>query len=297
MRKYLSKYKWQIILAFAVFIVIIPAVINWFFKLESPCNFFVAEWGAGDVLAFYGAMLASVTTILGVYISIEYAQRNYQMDEANRVKPYLSLTHYKSESKTNWGLGIPAEATDADGVEQPQSYYTEYKLDKVYIVIAQSEIRFQDKLSDKQQQRIKSGGFEWYDHGGGCRSLQSHPFVSMPFDVENVGSGAAINTMIAFYKKGEARRGASLYTIKQGASFYFHVFCDDAESVVGSEYVIELLYGDIIGNYYSQKYPVHFKRDAGTGQFCTRVNLTGKQELDKKSTKEPQDGENEAGNA
>lgn len=297
MRKYLSKYKWQIILAFTVFIVIIPAVINWFFKLESPCNFFVAEWGAGDVLAFYGAMLASVTTIFGVYISIEYAQRNYQMDEANRVKPYLSLTHYKSESKTNWGLGIPAEATDADGVEQPQSYYTEYKLDKVYIVIDQAEIRFQDKLSDNQQQRIKSGGFEWYDHGGGCRSLQSHPFVSMPFDVENVGSGAAINTMIAFYKKGEARRGASLYTIKQGASFYFHVFCDDAESVVGREYVIELLYGDIIGNYYSQKYPVHFKRDAGTGRFCTRVNLTGKQEIDEKNMKESQNGENETGNA
>ena len=296
MRKYLSKYKWQIILAFTVFIVIIPAVINWFFKLESPCNFFVAEWGAGDVLAFYGAMLASVTTIFGVYISIEYAQRNYQMDEANRVKPYLSLTHYKSESKTNWGLGIPAEATDADGVEQPQSYYTEYKLDKVYIVIDQAEIRFQDKLSDNQQQRIKSGGFEWYDHGGGCRSLQSHPFVSMPFDVENVGSGAAINTMIAFYKKGEARRGASLYTIKQGASFYFHVFCDDAESVVDNEYVIELLYGDIIGNYYSQKYPVQFKRDADTGRFCTSVDLTGKQEIDEKNMKESQNGENETGN-
>ena len=297
MREYLSKYKWQIILAFTVFIVIIPAVINWFFKLESPCNFFVAEWGAGDVLAFYGAMLASVTTIFGVYISIEYAQRNYQMDEANRVKPYLSLTHYKSESKTNWGLGIPAEATDADGVVQPQSYYTEYKLDKVYIVIDQAEIRFQDNLSDNQQQRIKSGGFEWYDHGGGCRSLQSHPFVSMPFDVENVGSGAAINTMIAFYKKGEERRGASLYTIKQVDSFYFHVFCDDADSVVDNEYVIELLYGDIIGNYYSQKYPVQFKRDAGTGRFCTRVNLTGKQEIDEKNMKESQNGENETGNA
>lgn len=297
MRKYLSKYKWHIILAFAVFIVIIPAVINWFFKLESPCNFFVAEWRAGDALAFYGAMLASVTTIVGVYISIEYAQRNYRIDEANRVKPYLSLTHYKSESKSNLFAGFSLGTTEAERVEQPQSYYTEYKLDKVYIVIDQAEIRFQDKLSDKQQQRIKSGGFEWYDHGGGFRSLQSHPFVSMPFDVENVGSGAAINTMIAFYKKGEARRGASLYTIKQGASFYFHVFCDDAESVVGSEYVIELLYGDIIGNYYSQKYPVHFKRDADTGRFCTRVNLTGKQEIDEKNMKESQNGENETGNA
>lgn len=287
MRKYLSKYKWHIILAFAVFIVIIPAVINWFFKLESPCNFFVAEWGAGDVLAFYGAMLASVTTILGVYISIEYAQRNYRIDEANRVKPYLSLTHYKSESKTNWGLGMSAEATDADRTENSQSYYKEYKLNEVYIVIDQAEIHFQDRLADNQQKRLKSGGFEWHDHGSGFRSLHSRPFVSMPFDVENVGSGAAINTMIAFYKKGEKRRGATLYTIKQGDSFYFHVFCDDAESIGDSEYVIELFYGDIIGNYYSQKYPVRFKRDVVTRQCYPCVDLTGKQEIDEKNTEEP----------
>lgn len=83
-------------------------------------------------------------------------------------------------------------------------------------------------------------------------------FVSMPFEVENVGNGAATNTMIAFYKKGEKRKGVSLYTLKQGDSFYFHIFCDDEDIVEGTDYVIELLYGDIIGNYYSQKYPVAF---------------------------------------
>lgn len=297
MRKYLSKYKWQIILAFAVFIVIIPAVINWFFKLESPCNFFVAEWEAGDVLAFYGAMLASVTTILGVYISIEYAQRNYRIDEANRVKPYLSLTHYKSESKSNLFAGLSLGTTEAERVEQPQSYYKEYKLNEVYIVIDQAEIRFQDRLSDSQQRRLQSGGLEWHDHGDGSRVLLPHPLVSMPFDVENVGSGAAINTRIAFYKKGEERRGANLYTIKMKDSFYFHIFCDDAERVVGREYVIELLYGDIIGNYYSQKYPVQFKKDAGTNQVYPTVILTGKQEKDERNIKESQNGENETGNA
>lgn len=102
--------------------------------------------------------------------------------------------------------------------------------------------------------------------------------------------------MIAFYKKGEKRRGASLYTIKPGSSFYFHVFCDNADSVAGSEYVIELLYGDIIGNYYSQKYPVRFARDAKTRQFCTTVDLTGKQEIDERNMKEPQDGKNENAN-
>lgn len=296
MKKYFFKYKWEIVVAFAVFIIIIPVIINCLFKLESPCDFFVAEWEPGDVLTFYGAMLASVTTILGVYISVEYAQRNYRIDAANRVKPYLALTHYKSQSKSNLFAKLPSEAAGEDRVEQPQSYYKEYKLEKVFIIIGQTEIQFRDKLSAAQEQRLKSGGFEWRPFGNGCYALQAHTFVSMPFDVENVGSGAATNTMIAFYKKGEKRRGTSLYTIKQKDSFYFHVFCDDADSVVDSEYVIELIYGDIIGNYYSQKYPIKFARDAETGQFCTTVDFTGKQELDERNTKEPRDGKNETGN-
>lgn len=297
MKKNFLKHKRKIMLAFLVFIVIIPAVINWIFKLKAPCDFFVAEWGASDVLAFYGTMLASVTTILGVYISIEYAQRNYRIDEANRVKPYLTLIHYKVQSKSNLFSGPSFGTTDTDRVEQPQSYYKEYKLEKVHIIIDQEKIQFQDELSDGQQQCLKSGGFEWYNHGSGHYTLQAHPFVSMPFEVENVGSGAATNTMVAFYKKGEKRRGIQLYTIKQGNSFYFHIFCDDANIVIDNEYVIELLYSDIIGNHYSQKYPVKFTIDAKTGRFCTTVDLTGKQEIDERNMEEPQDGQDENGNS
>ena len=88
MKSFLSKHKWKLLLAFIIFIVAIPFGINSLFKLTSPLDIFVAEWEAGDALAFYGVMLASATTIIGVYISIEYAQRNYRVDEVNRVKPY-----------------------------------------------------------------------------------------------------------------------------------------------------------------------------------------------------------------
>lgn len=280
MKAYLSKYKWKLLLAFVIFIVAIPFGINSLFKLTSPLNIFVAEWEAGDALAFYGVMLASATTIIGVYISIEYAQRNYRIDEANRVKPYLALTHYKSHSKTNLFSNLASRQTGESVGEQVQgtSVYEEYRMERVYITINHTTIEYKDKLSDTQQQRLKSGGFEWINHGGGCHSLQAHTFVSMPFEVENVGNGAATNTMIAFYKRGEKRNGVSLYTIKQGDSFYFHIFCDDANIVKGENYIIELLYGDIIGNYYSQKYPVAFNDDEKTKQFCTAVDLSGKQE-------------------
>lgn len=292
MKAFLSKHKWKLLLAFAIFIVAIPFGINGLFKLTSPLNIFIAEWGAGDALAFYGVMLASATTIIGVYISIEYAQRNYRIDEANRVKPYLALTHYKSHSKTNLFSGFAPSQTGKIIGEQDQgtSAYEEYRLEKVYIIINQATIEYRDRLSDAQQQRLKSGGFEWRNQGGGCHTLQARSFVSVPFEVENVGNGAATNTMVAFYKKGEKRRGVSLYTIKQGDSFYFHIFCDDANIVKGHDYIIELLYGDIIGNYYSQKYPVVFDEDAEMKRFCTTVDLSGKQELTDMNTEEDENG-------
>ena len=101
MKSFLSKHKWKLLLAFIIFIVAIPFGINSLFKLTSPLDIFVAEWEAGDALAFYGVMLASATTIIGVYISIEYAQRNYRVDEAIMVKTYLALTDYKFHSKIN----------------------------------------------------------------------------------------------------------------------------------------------------------------------------------------------------
>lgn len=243
MKAFFSKYKWKLLLAFAIFIVAIPFGINSLFKLTSPLNIFIAEWGAGDALAFYGVMLASATTIIGVYISIEYAQRNYRIDEANRVKPYFALTHYKSHSKANLFSNLAPGQTEKSIGEQDQdtSAYEEYRLERVYITINQATIEFRDRLSDAQQQRLKAGGFEWCNQGGGCHTLQARAFVSMPFEVENVGNGAATNTMVAFYKKGEKRKGVSLYTIKQGDSFYFHIFCDDANIVKGNDYIIELL--------------------------------------------------------
>mgnify|MGYP001150633379 FL=1 len=292
MKAFFSKYKWKLLLAFAIFIVAIPFGINSLFKLTSPLNIFIAEWGAGDALAFYGVMLASATTIIGVYISTEYAQRNYRIDEANRVKPYFALTHYKSHSKANLFSNLAPGQTEKSIGEQDQdtSAYEEYRLERVYITINQATIEFRDRLSDAQQQRLKAGGFEWCNQGGGCHTLQARAFVSMPFEVENVGNGAATNTMVAFYKKGEKRKGVSLYTIKQGDSFYFHIFCDDANIVKGNDYIIELLYGDIIGNYYSQKYPVVFDEDAETKRFCTTVDLSGKQELTDMNTEEDENG-------
>ncbi len=285
MKTFLLRYKWKLLFAFVLLIIVVPFGINCLYKLTPPCNFIAAEWDAGDALAFYGAMLASATTIAGVYISIEYAQKNYRIDEANRVKPYFALTYYNSHTTTNLLSSLPLnEKNEAENNQPQESEYEEYKLERVYIVIEKTKILFQGKLSSAQQNRLRSGGFEWENQGDGHHILQPHPFVSVPFEVENVGNGAATNVMVAFYEKGAEPKGVNLYTIKQGTSFYFHVFCDDTEFVTEKKYTIELLYGDTIGNYYTQKYPLTFSIDAETKKLRTLVDLEGKQEV--KNTEE-----------
>lgn len=289
MKALFAKYKWKTIIAFVIFVIIFPLVINWLFKVDAICDFFAAEWGPGDALAFYGTILASAVTIIGVYITVEQAQHNYHTDEINRVKPYLALTHYKTHVNNDILSGLryqdTSSETPANSVE-----YEEYRLKSIYIIIENDGVKFTNKLSDSQQHRLQSGGLEWHDHGSGCRSLQAHPYISIPFEVENVGNGAANNTMVAFYKKGAERRGVSVYTLKQGDSFYFHIFCDDSDIVADSEYIIEVCYRDILGNGYSQKYPVFFGNNTESSQYYTKIDLTGNQEKDEKDTEAQPNG-------
>ena len=208
------------------------------------------------------------------------------MDEANRVKPYFALTHYKNRINLNLFSTLPLEKISENKVDQYQNDYNEYKLREIYIVIEESEILFVDKLSQKQMKCLKSGGIEWCNKGANCYTLQRQDFISIPFDVENTGNGAATNTIIAFYKREGKRKGVSLYTIKKDEAFYIHIFCENINNVVGSKYVLELLYSDIIGNDYSQKYPFKFEEDKKTKQFHVAVDLSGKQEIDQGNLKE-----------
>lgn len=276
MKKFLATHKWKIIGILGVFIVGIPAIINWLFKLHAPCSFLVAEWSAGNVLAFYGTLLASVATIVGVYLSIDYAQKNYREDEANRVRPYLALTHYKSKSKCKI-FSTVLDSANSESYKDPEEYYKEYKLDKVFIIIGSEGILFKDGLTDAQQEALKSGGLGWRNDGGMHYTLRPLNIVSMPFEIENVGTGACLNTMIVFYKKGSARRGINVFTIKSGESAYCHIFSDEQNSSLYGEYILEFIYSDILGNCYSQKYDVEFGINPEGGKFFSSINLQAEQ--------------------
>lgn len=273
MKEYFLKHKLKIAVGFLIFVVAIPIIINCLFKFSSPCKLFAAEWEAGDALDFYATMLGSVATIVGVYLSIDAAQKNYHEDEINKVKPYLALTHYKSKSRITLGIGTNEDQQK----REKHSYYEEYKLTKIYIVVSSKTIEFRDQLDKSQADLLQSSGLGW-EVTGSKASLKSYRLISMPFDIENVGNGAALNTYICFSKKGNKFRGMNVFTLKVGQSFYCHIFSSEQDDSILGEYILKLAYEDILGNKYSQEYNIEIKANEKTGGIKELIDLTGKQE-------------------
>lgn len=272
MKSYLFKHKWKIIGSIIIFWVLIPLIINLAFKIDAVTSIFAAEWSAGDVLSFYGSIIAAVVTIIGVYITIDYSRKNFNEDEMNRIRPYMALTHYKFRArKVLLGNNTPVET------ENQGDFYEEYKLEKIYIVLNESSIEIKDKLEKDQLDILMSGGMHWESRSNGRAALRSYPYISYPFKVENVGCGAAINTVIGFCEEQKPRRGVSVFTLKPGDSAYLHIFCEDAKKIGNKRYVLDFSYYDTRGNGYSQKFLLNLYYDAYTDTAKGTIDLAGDQ--------------------
>ena len=255
-----------------IFWVLIPLIINLAFKINAVTSIFAAEWSAGDVLSFYGSIIAAVVTIIGVYITIDYSRKNFDEDEMNRIRPYMALTHYKFRArKVLLGNNTPVET------ENQGDFYEEYKLERIYIVLNESSIEIKDKLEKDQLDILMSGGMHWESGSNGRAALRSYPYISYPFKVENVGCGAAINTVIGFCEEQKPRRGVSVFTLKPGDSAYLHIFCEDAKKIGNKRYVLDFSYYDTRGNGYSQKFLLNLYYDAYTDTAKGTIDLAGDQ--------------------
>ena len=258
MKEYLSKYKWQIIIFSLVFIFLIPLAINAIFKQKAPCNFWVAEWGAGDALSFYGTLLASVATIIGVYMTIQYAQKSYKDDIRNQVLPFFAVTQLRGRSNYNPFLdGFDDTGTtgcnESNNTNPP--LYEESKLSKIYFCLETSEIKNYIDLPPRYIELLEKSGASWAAAADGCYMLQKHPFISFPMEIENVGNGTAIYVRIGFFKNSDTPQYLPPVNLKAGEKFYIHIFSAIPIEKTYGEYKLSIQYQDIYKNSYMQEYP------------------------------------------
>lgn len=272
--KYKQALKFVSVLLF--FALVGPLFLNWFFYLPSLCPVFNVGWGIEDALSYYGTMVAAVATVVGVYVSIEAAQKNYHEDEVNKVKPYLALTLYHSACNVRL-FGDDQNNSSTHEKDNPPSY-EEYILDKVCIVIENQQILFKRKLSDEQRKIVETYGIHLRDIGNLEYVIDSGNYIDLPLMIENIGNGAATNMYIGFYRKDDDARGINLYTFKVGQVAHCEIFSNAPKEELFGEYILNMTYGDISGHHYSQRYPITI--GAPGNQYGYTIDLNGFQTAD-----------------
>ena len=218
-----------------------------------PIKFLQAEWSAGDVLAFYGVLVGAVATVWGVYLSIQYSRSNYQEDVKNRVLPFIALTTLKVRSKYS-----PFHIADIRKKISDPNEYEEYKVEKIYYIIEKGKITPKTGLTNEQEQKLKQGGMRWETNDSGTTQLVCIDLVTLPFELENVGNGAANRFRIGLNSQTTEEKDWQYTTpmpLKVGETLYVHVYCEDGEESKGN-YILDLFYEDIYSNKYRQRYGI-----------------------------------------
>jgi hypothetical protein len=99
---------------------------------------------------------------------------------------------------------------------------------------------FTDQLSKEQKGIVERAGFSWKPEGKGHYIPEFKNYLSMPFQIDNVGGGAALNSQLIFAKDGTKRRGVTFYTLKPDDNFYFHIFSESITDEMYGTYTLEL---------------------------------------------------------
>lgn len=262
MRKYLQKYKKAIIIYFVFGVIIIPLFIHILFKIDAPLPFLVAEWEAGDVLAFYGVLIGALATIAGVYLSNVAAQENYRKDVVNRSLPFMTVTARKVKTVD---LDNDGDAPDVN-LKNNDTYaaFEEYDVERLYFVIEKGVVRICEFLTDEQMQFVQTGGHGRDELFPGGYSYYSVRSIYTPLEIENVGNGAAtvFSVGINNTKLSKIERIFSIArTLKVGQKFYIAIYSENIDKSNCGEYDMCISYYDILGNGYEQNYTLKIWED------------------------------------
>lgn len=261
MRNQLRKHRLSLLIVGILLLVVIPVAINYIFKMPVFCELLVAEWTAGDALSFYGVLVGVFAAVWGIYLSIEATQENYRDDIRNRVLPFIALTllQVKTPGILAVALSKTLKSEDPQSLpNQTKNEYSEYKRERVCFVIEGGSVKVKNRLTEDQERRVQSGGVEWENKSFG-KVLVNFGLVSAPIEIENVGNGAANTLRIGLNPRAVNDSNYMFITsmpFKVGQKLGIHVYCENLEGSSNGSYDLDIVYEDIYGNRYRQRYDV-----------------------------------------
>jgi len=251
-----KKYLW-IITIILLSVIIGPLLISWGFRTKAPFDWLIAEFDASALLSYYGALIASVIAILGVYLTIQYSQKNYKEDVKNRVLPFITIYYLRDDT-------IQKDVNN--------DIKSEYKSQDYYFVLTKEKIRCKSTLLGVQQDLIDSNGMT-YNKNAVSEQWGIKNYIYIPLEIENIGNGVA--TKLSFglnkqsVKESEWDRAPAI-SLKTFSPFRIYIFSESPMDVLG-KYILSFCYEDIYCNMYKQDFIIEIEHDSEKGILTTVV--------------------------
>jgi hypothetical protein len=216
-----------------------------------------------NYFSYYGGVIGGILAIIGVFLTVQYSQKQYREDQRNSVIPYFAVNVLHIKFKSPDVKVIQQNGTDHCHLQlvnpapvEPFGYY-EYKLTKYTFIIVNGEIKIKNNLSKSQRGWAESGGIVKQQCNSGVYAYVFTDDVYLPVDFENVGNGSAINFRIGLNKRDmplDKRQYAATISVSKGEHICVHIYAEDCgqDSKNLGEYDLTIAYQDIYGNKYSQ---------------------------------------------
>lgn len=232
-----------VIIIFVALTVGLPRLIDYLYLMGSPNGHPNTEFTASDVLLYSGTILAMIGTIIGVFISIRYAQAEYHDDTLKRVLPYIIKQDVCLKYR--------------DTIFEDNCHGDETFIEKVYLVIDSDGYRQATTLTSDEKKDITFGPID-IDWENICNHKIKRLYQSM---LLNVGIGTAINCVVCSSKVADDVWQPSNICISllPQQKIYFGILVDSRGEdfdFSNDKYLIEISYSDIFGTNYKQQWSI-----------------------------------------
>lgn len=252
------KRKTELIIAIALAI-IGPAAIHFLFKIHSS-PLFSAEWSAGDILSYYGTIIAALIAVYGVYISL--ADNRAAIKEQSRIDklPYLSVNILSKRYRMPWFTDLRVQTdietnSPALSGENEKHYYIEEKLSSIFFVLDKGSIRAYGNLTDKQKNLIVNNGFVNENIARGVQAGVKYQTLYIPLSIENIGNGSAVDVRLILAKDDKKGKCFTLpVTLSNNEQLYAAIFAEDIKTEDIGAYSFAIVYCDMFDNAYRQEF-------------------------------------------
>lgn len=264
----------------AVFLSILGLVIiHIAYKLCGP-EWLVSEWSAGDALSYYGALIASVITIYGLYLT--FMDNRKGISEQSRLDklPFIGIIMLNQNHRIPLfefedPTAIQLESRAFKGTHEGY-YYTETRPDTFFCVIENGKTVVKRALPKEKLSLIRFHGIEIVHVASGISLTTHHNLLYIPLEVTNVGNGAAIDLHFGFNKLDNGIKITERYTppipLKIDSDLYIAIYADNDQNENCGQYLMEYYYKDIFGNHYVQKQVFELGVDTEKNYYGTLEN-------------------------